>query len=193
MDEESSEVYGYIVSFEPVLKKNIINYRVRVISQGVRSWIIYIREMPRRFKLGVFARIKVVVSRQTGEEKLVAEEVEILENPKPYEFVESIIEEISRGVVNVVSGWRMDRYFSLPVTDEEVLNKLTGGFPFKAMCLFIETGRGLSLASIMSSKEYRVVSRMLELLKMIEEYEEESDRYSREELTNIVHSINPQS
>jgi len=193
MDEESSEVCGYIVSFEPVLKKNIMNYRIRVISPGVRSRIIYIREVPRRFKLGVFARIKVVVSRQTGEEKLVAEEVEILENPKPYEFVESIIEEISRGVVNVVSGWRMDRYFSLPVTDEEVLNKLTGGFPFKAMCLFIETGRGLSLASIMSSKEYRVVSRMLELLKMIEEYEEESDRYSREELTNIIHSINPKS
>jgi hypothetical protein len=193
MDKESYEVYGYIVSFEPVLKKNIINYRVRVISPGVRSWVIYMREVPRRFKLGVFARVKVVVSRQTGEEKLVAEEVEIFENTKPYEFVESIIEEISRGVVNVVSGWRMDRYFSLPVTDEEVLKRLIGGFPLKAMCLFVETGRGLSLASIMSSKEYWVVSRMLELLKMIEEYEEESDRYSQEELSNIIHSINPQS
>jgi hypothetical protein len=193
MDEESFEVYGYIVSFEPVLKKNIINYRVKVISPGVRSWIIYIREVPRKFKLGVFARIKVVVSRQTREEKLVAEEVEILENPKPYEFVEVIIEEMSRGVVNVVSGWRMDRYFSLPVTDEEVVSKLTGGFPLKAMCLFIETGRGLSLASIMSSKEYRVVSRMLELIKMIEEYEEEIDGTSREELSNIIHSINPKS
>jgi len=191
MDEKSSEIYGYIVSFEPVLKKNIVSYRVRVVSPDVKSWIIYMREIPRRFKLGVFARIKTIVSKQTEEEKYIADEVEIFEDQKTYEFVESIIEEISRGTVTIVSGWRMDRFFSLPVTDEEILRKLTGEFPLRVMCLFIEMGRGLNLASIMPIKEYKVFSRMLELLRMIEEYEEESDRLSQEGLSNLIQSINP--
>lgn len=193
MNDESIEIYGYIASFEPVVRKHIISYRVRVVSPGAKSRTVFMRDIPKKFKPGVFARIKVLVSRQTGEEKLIAEDVEILENPKPCEFVESIIEEISRGVVTIVSGWRNNSFFSLPVTDEEVLEKFTVELPVKAMCLFIETTRGIGLASIMLSKEWKIVSRTLELLEMIEEYEEETDRKCREELGKVMYTINLES
>lgn len=189
-DEESSEMYGYVASLEPVVGKHTVSYRIRIVSPGSRSWTIFMRNIPRKFKLGVFAKIRVLVSRQTKEEKLIAEDIEVLENPKPCEFVESIIEEVSKGPVTIISGWRENNFFSLPVEDIEVLKKLTGELPVKAMCLFIESKRGLSLASIMSSKEWRIIKRTLELVEMIEEYEEESDKKLREELSEVIYKIN---
>lgn len=191
MNVESMEIYGYIVSFEPVLRRQIINYRVRVISPSVKSWIIYLREIPRNFKLGVFAKIRVIVSKQTGEERLIAEELEVMMNQQSYDFVESVIEEVSRGEVTIVAGRRNGGFFSLPVTDEEVLNKLPTVFPVKVMCLFIETGKGVNLASILSEKEYRIVSRTIELINKIEEYEERLDKQCREQLDTIIHATNP--
>jgi len=189
-DNRSSEIYGYIASLEPVVRKHIVTYRVRVVSPGAGSWIIFMRNIPRKFKLGVFAKIKIVESKQMGEEKLIAEDVEFLENPKPCEFVESIIEEVSRGPVTIVSGWRDNNFFSLPVSDDEVLKRFSVELPVKVMCLFIESKRGLSLVSIMSSKEWRIVKRTLELIEMIEEYEEESDKKCREELGEVMYKIN---
>lgn len=187
MNASSSEVYGYIVSFEPVLRRNIVSYRVRVLSPGVKSWIVYLREIPKNFRLGVFAKIKVIVSKQAGEERLIAEELEVMVSHRPYPFVESIIEEVSKGAVTIVAGRRNDGFFSLPVTDEEILNRLPNEFPVRAMCLIIETGKGLNLASILSEKEYKVILRTIELLDEIDEYEERSNRQCREQLSTILH------
>lgn len=182
MKEEVSEVRGYITSIEPIVRKGLLSYRARIISLGDESWKIYLRDIPKDFKLGLFVKVKTILSKQTDEEKLIADELKILEDVQRLKIEECTIEEVSRDKIPVVTGLRSGRFFSLPITDEDVLNKIPRILPAKVIALFMETPRGIKLASIVSEKEYKILMRMEELLTSIEENEKRLEELCREQL-----------
>ncbi|MEN2975154.1 MAG: hypothetical protein ABDH32_06220 [Candidatus Caldarchaeales archaeon] len=182
MSREASELYGYITSIEPVVKRGLLFYRARITSLGDESWEVYLRGFSRDFKLGCFAKIKPILSRQRDEEKLIVDEIEILEEVERLKPEEVTIEEVSRDNVTVITGWRNRRFFSLPIKDKEVLEKIPRELPAKVITLFIETSRGIKLASIISEKEYKIMLRAEELLSLIEEGEKRSEKFCEEQL-----------
>ncbi|MCS7125491.1 MAG: hypothetical protein NZ929_01055 [Aigarchaeota archaeon] len=182
MSREVYDIRGYVTSVEPVVKRGLLSYRVRIISLGEEVWNVYLREISKDFRLGSFVKVKLISSRQREEEKLVADEVEILEDVHHLKIEESLIEEVSREGIPVVTGWKSGRFFSSPILDEELIKKIPKELPAKVITIFIETSKGVKLASIISEKEYKILLRTEELLKSIEENEKRSEKYCKEQL-----------
>ncbi|MEM3140614.1 MAG: hypothetical protein QXH15_04050 [Nitrososphaerota archaeon] len=182
-DTKDITISGYVVSVEPVTIRGLLNYRVRIVTPGIQSKIVYMREFPEGLEIGVYVDLKIVLSKQTGEEKLIVDDIMFQKNVPKIIPVETVIEEVSRGVTTTISCWRSGRYLSIPVEDEEILKKIPENLPAKMVCLFMDTVKGLRLISVFTEKEYRVLNRIKELAwsidRQIEEYEKNIDDYMK--------------
>lgn len=179
-------VSGYVVSVEPITFRGLLNYKVKVITPGLQSKIVYMREFPEGLEIGVYVDLKVVLSRQTGEKKLIVDDIMFQKNIPKIIPVETVVEEVSRGITTTVSCWRSGRYLSIPIDDEEILKKIPENLPAKMVCIFMDTVKGLRLISVFTEKEYKILNRIRELAWSIDKQIEEDEKNVDDYMKNIV-------
>ena len=163
------EVIGYVTKIEPRTKRGLMEYRVRIMTLGGEDYVVYIREPPTWIEYGIPVHLKAEMSRQTEERRYIVEEIEIARSLPWFSLEETEIEEILGEKIQVVSGKRRGRYFSLPLETHNLSQDIIKETPGKFYCLFLESIRGTILATIIGEREYKILEKTKKFIRLIED------------------------
>lgn len=181
---EEVEVIGYVSTLEPKVGKKTVIYRVKLTTLAAKTETMYLREIPAWLRLGIPVKVRATLSKQTG--RYIIEEINIARGLPWFSPEESEIEEVSGEKKTIIVGKRRGRFFSLPISDQEIVSKLPRKLPTKAICLFLETSEGTRLASIIPEKEYKIIERAGELMRSMERDERRINKDVKRELSELI-------
>lgn len=159
------ELVGYITMIEPRVYRGLLEYRIRITPPGKPSEIIYMREPPTWIEIGIPVKVRVIKSKQTKEHRYIVNEINFDEHLTITKPVKIVIEEISKGVATIISGKRNGAFFSITVDDEEILSKIPENLPAEVYCIFIEIGGEKRIVSILTEREYSIITKTLQIIK----------------------------
>ncbi len=168
-EDDEKELTGYITMIEPRVYRGLLEYRVRITPPGKPSQTIYMREPPTWIRIGIPVKVKAIKSKQTKEHRYIVDEISFDEHLTITKPVKVVIEEVSKGVATIISGKRNGAFFSITVDDEEILSKIPENLPAEVYCIFIEIGGEKRIASILTEREYSIITKTLRIIKNFRE------------------------
>ncbi|RLG09015.1 MAG: hypothetical protein DRN65_00080 [Thaumarchaeota archaeon] len=182
---QEMEISGYVVSITPRTRRGLLEYRVKIMTLGGKSETVYMREPEIPLRPGIPIKAKVILSRQSEKPRWIVESAELLKDLKVIDPTLTSIEKITRGTCLIVSGRRDGKMFSIPLQEEDVLEKLPKNLPQDLYCIFIDQGYQIILAEIMRKKEYEIFLKTLNLIAEMEKDESENRKIITRYLKNI--------
>ena len=183
--EEEIAFSGYVISVTPRTRRGLLEYRLKIMTLGGECKTVYLRSPEIMLRPGIPVRVKAILSRQLAKPRWIVDSIEVLKDLKSIEPVLTRVEEISRGAFFIISGKKEGKMFSIPLQNEEILSKIPKALPQDFYCIFIEHGHQITLAEIMSKKEYEVFKRTLKLVSKLDEESSKSSRIISEYLSKI--------
>ena len=179
------EISGYVVSVTPRTRRGLLEYRVKIVTLGGKSETMYMREPKVPLRPGIPIKAKAILSRQSEKPRWIIESAEPLKNLKVIEPTPASIEKVTKGTCFIVSGRSEGKMFSIPIQEEDLLEKIPKNLPQDLYCIFIDQGYQIILAEIMGKKEHEIFLKTLSLIAEIDHEESESRKIVGEYLRNI--------
>ncbi|MCS7132507.1 MAG: hypothetical protein NZ918_02135 [Aigarchaeota archaeon] len=179
------EVDGYIVSITPRTRKGLMEYKVKIMTLGGRSEIMYVHEPKIPLRPGIPVKVKAFLSKQSEKPRWIIESTEPLKDLREIEPMLVSIEEVTKGAFFIISGRNGRKLFSIPIKDEDVLGKIPEKLPQELYCIFIDQGYQITLVEVLRKKEYEIFVKTLSLIRELDQEKLESEKFVEEYLKNI--------
>lgn len=172
---EEIEISGYIVSVMPRTWRGLLEYKLKMMTLGGRSEIMYMHEPKIPLKPGIPVKVRAILSKQSENPRWMINSIEVLKEPEAIEPVQASIDEVIKGVYCIVHGRSGEKIFSMPIP-EELLRKIPENLPQELYCIFMNQGHQVTIVEIMRKDEYEVFVRALSFLHKLDEEELEGER-----------------
>ena len=85
MREDFTEFTGYLVSITPRTRRGLVEYKLKLMSPGGESIIIYTSKPPLFLRPGLYVKVRAILSRQLETPRWVVDEMKIVRGARGLE------------------------------------------------------------------------------------------------------------